>query len=176
MADGRIGTSRTEQTLGPARSSQAVFGEAIPQLSHDVGPWLYVVALLCLVGLVAFLYLAQTTSVAKQTEEMESLEGELHRLKWDNDALLLQIAQHQRASRIKQEAKAMGLGEADQVEYIEVALDRPDVSLGGDMAERSPSSLPMASPRFPAWLDRLVAQFGDWASGGPVPADQSDRW
>ena len=72
-----------------------------------------------MIGLVAFLYLAQTTSVARQIEEMEKLERELSHLRWDNNAVELQIAQYQEMSRIQREARALGLREPEHMEYIE---------------------------------------------------------
>lgn len=165
MASGRTAVTRSARALGQAR----------PRLPSEVGPWLYILFLLCLIGLVAFLYLAQTASVALQIEEMESLEKDLRDLKWDNNALLLQIAQHQQMSRIKQEATAMGLAEAEHVEHVEVLLDQPDASLGGDIEHDSPSSLPMASSHLPAWLNQVARQFGRWTSGGIVRADELDR-
>jgi len=183
MASGRIAISRSERALGPARSqhllgravSRRVLGGTMPQLSYDVGLWLYVLILLCMVGLLAFLHLAQTTSVTKQIEEMESLEGELRQLKWDNNALLLQIVQYQQMLRIQQEARAMGLAEAEDIEYVEVVLDQPDTSLGGDIAQHSPLSPPMGPSHLPVWLQHVLRQFGDWAGGGTARAEPLEQ-
>jgi cell division protein FtsL len=159
----------------PITRSGGALGQAGRRLPSEVGPWLYILLLLCLIGLVAFLYLAQTASVAKRIEEMESLEEDLRDLKRDNNALLLQIAQRQQMSRIKQEARAMGLAEAEHVEHVEVMLDQPDASLGDDMAHNSPSSSPLGSSHLPAWLNRVVRQFGRWTSGHIVRAEDLDR-
>jgi len=183
MAGGRIAVSRRERVLGRTMprhlsgrdmSSQAL-GGTIPQLGYDVGPWLYVLALLCMVALVAFLYLAQTTAVARQIEEMESLERQLRQLRWDNNALLLQIAQYQKMSRIKQEARDMGLAEAQDVEYVEVVLDQSEKSSDGDIAPHVPSSLPTTSSHSPAWLEHVMRQLRNWLSVDTVLAEQLDR-
>ena len=183
MASGRMAIYRSERALGRSRSrhllggagSRRALGGTMAQLSYDVGLWLYVLVLLCMVGLVAFLSLAQTTSVAKQVERMESLEGELRQLKWDNNALLLQIVQYQQMLRIQQQARAMGLSEAEDIEYVEVVLDQPDTSSGGDIAQDSPSSLPMGSSPLPVWLRHVVRQFAEWAAGGTARAEQLEQ-
>jgi cell division protein FtsL len=117
------------------------WGRTIDQLSRDLGAWLYIAVVLGLVSVLAFVYLAQASYVARQIDEMVKLEQELDVLNEENSALLLRIAKYEEMSRIKTEAKAMGLGEARHVEYVTVVLDDPIPALQGDVLQGLPSSV-----------------------------------
>ncbi len=173
MAGGRRAASGNGSASGRA-TSRYDSGEVIPRLSPDVGPWLYLLALFCLLGLVAFLYLRQTTSVVKLIEEMEYLEQQRRHLNWDNNALRLEIARRQSIARIQQEARAMGLGEAEHIEYVEVQWDEPVSPVDGSGSQHNLPT-PQATFAVPSWLRPLVQQFGAWASQDVGPAEQASR-
>ncbi len=173
MAGGRRAASGNGSASGRATSRHDL-GEVIPRLSPDVGPWLYLLALFCLLSLVAFLYLRQTTSVVKLIQEMEELEQQRRHVNWDNNALRLQIATRQPVSRIQQEARAMGLGEAESIEYVEVYWDEPGSGVDGAGPPHSVPT-PQATLAVPTWLRPLVQQFGDWASQDVGSAEQASR-
>lgn len=173
MAGGRRAASGSASASGRA-TSRHDSGEVVPPLSPDVGPWLYLLALFCLLSLVAFLYLRHTTSVVKLIDEMEYLEQQRRHLNWDNNALRLQIATRQPIARIQQEARAMGLGEAESIEYVEVQWDEPGSGVDGTGSQRNVPT-PQAPLALPSWLRPLVQQFGDWASPDAGSAEQASR-
>jgi cell division protein FtsL len=173
MAGGRRAASGNGSASGRA-TSRHDSGEVIPRLSPDAGPWLYLLALFCLLSLVAFLYLRQTTSVVKMIDEMEDLEQQRRHLNWDNNALRLQIASRQPIARIQQEARAMGLGEAEHIEYVEVQWDEPGSGVDGTWPQHNVPT-PQATFVLPSWLRPLVQQFGAWASQDVVSAEQASR-
>jgi len=145
---------------------------AISEPADDLKRWLYVLVLLVLVSLVAFLYLAQASYVAKQTEEMKALESNLRELKKDNNALLLRIAQYEQMPRIEQEARALGFGEPEHIGYVEVVLDEPAPLLGGEAAPDSLSPSPDVSSHLPTWLHNVLCQFREWVNLGTAGAGQ----
>lgn len=100
-----------------------VWQRIVARLSRDLGAWLYVAVVLGLVSALAFVYLAQASYVAGQIDEMAELERKLDLLHEENNALLLRISRYEDMSRIQTEARAMGLGEAQQVEYVVVVVD-----------------------------------------------------
>ena len=173
MAGGRTAVSGSGSALVRA-TSRDDSGKVIPRLSSDVGPWLYLLALFCLLGLVAFLYLRQTTSVVKLIEEMEDLEHQGRHLDWDINALRLQVATRQPISRIQQEARGMGLGEAEHIEYVEVQWDEPGGPADGTGSQHT-APTPHGTLALPAWLQPLVQQFGAWASQDVGLAEQASR-
>lgn len=76
-----------------------------------------------LVVLMGSVYLYQVGVVERQIDEMVRLETDLAELNLQNNELSVSVAGYEDISRIKSEAKAMGLGEATHVEYLEVVLD-----------------------------------------------------
>ena len=117
---------------------QNLWGRIIAQLSRDLGAWLYVAVVLGLVSVLAFAYLAQASYVARQIDLMAKLEGDLDVLHEENGMLLLRIAKVEDMSRIKAEARAMGLGEATHIEYVVVVLDDPQPAAQGPPATLNP--------------------------------------
>jgi cell division protein FtsL len=160
------------------------WGRTIAQLSSDLGAWLYVAVVLALVSVLAFVYLAQASYVARQINEMVELEQQLDVLHEENSALLLRIAKYEDMSRIKTEAKAMGLGEAQHVEYVEVVLDDASPAPQGDVVRGLPTSavsdgqqsaplqndMPLAAAgmRLPS---TIVQQFEGWIGSGTAARD-----
>jgi hypothetical protein len=118
---------------------QNLWGRTVAQLSRDFGVWLYVGAVLSLVTVLAFVYLAQASYVARQIEDMVMLEHELDDVHEVNSALSLRIAKYEDMPRIKTEAKAMGLGEATRVEYLEVVVDDAGPGSQGDVIQNLPT-------------------------------------
>ena len=154
---------------------QNPWGRAIAQLSRDLGAWLYVGVTLVVVSALAFVYLGQASYVARQIELMVKLEEQIHDLHEANNALLLQIAGHEDMSRIKAEARAMGFGEAQQVEYVVVVLDDASSTVPKDAisgltssaANGAPSSVPLLGDRVPTTAGLRLAsaiaqQFQSW--------------
>jgi hypothetical protein len=121
------------------------------------------------VAIVAASYLLQTTYVAEQAAEMERLETALREIRWVNNDLLLDIAQHQEMARIESEAVRLGLGPARQFEYVEVLVDAPASSIG-EGAAKGWLAGDAVSKHLPDWLSQLLGQFMAWASGPVVPA------
>jgi len=145
------------------------------RLSDASRRWLYVVAMLVLLSLLGFLYLTQTSQVTIQIDEMQTLERQLHELKQANSELLLQIAQYEQLSRIQQEAKAMGFGKPQHIEYVQVLVDEP-TPLSGDATIHSgaaPSRI--ADSHLPDWWHRILRQFAAWIHVGVAPVEQADR-
>lgn len=159
-----------------ASPGEKVIGQRVMPWSEDTRRWLYVAALLCLISLLALLYLTQAGYVARQIEEMDLVQREMQDVKESNNALLLEIAQYEDMSRIQQQARAQGLGPATQVEYAEVFVDESlsglsdTAAVNGSDVERG--SLPSASsgqPGRPAqrsWWQSVFDQFDAWIQGG----------
>ncbi len=165
----RTTTFRSEQVVASTLASRPAV-HAPPAASGRLRSWLYFFALWCLLGLVAFAYVAQTATVTELAEEMEQLESRERRVRSDSNVLLLSIAQHQKAQRIEQEAKAMGLGPAEHVDSIEVVLDRPADGSLDEVPDRRTLPGVIMSVQLPEWLRQLLRQFGQWSE----PAGQSD--
>jgi hypothetical protein len=122
-------------------------------------------------AVIAGTYLGQTTYVEGQVEQMERLEKQLRDTRWVNNDLLLEIAQHQHMSRIEEEATALGLGPAQQFQFVEVMIEESASPQHGDSAD----SLRRSSPLFehlPDWLRRVLEEFRFWTAGPVVPAEQ----
>ena len=151
----------------------------IAQLSGDLGLWLYLAIVLVVGTALAFAYLAQASYAARQIETMVELEQKLSELHEQNSVLRLQVAGYEDITRIKSEARAMGLGEAAQVEYVEVVLDEPATpggtapssKAGGDQSSalsgwNSVTDWPgvrfvsVIARQFQAWISRGVAGLG----------------
>jgi len=169
MASNQIAISRRSNWLQ----------RSVAQLFHDLGAWLYVVAVVVLATVLAFVYLAQASYAARQIELMVDLEKKLDLLHEENSILRLQIAGHEDPSRIKAEARAMGLGEATRVEYIEVLLDEAGPLARGNTTQSLPGSgansgqLSALQGRngVTAWPDvrfvsSIAQQFQGWISKG----------
>jgi hypothetical protein len=151
----------------------------IAQWSRDLGMWLYVAALICLVSMLAFVYLAQASYVAGQMEQMVGLEYQVRTIKEDSNALLVCIARYEDLSRIKTEARALGLGEPKHVEYVEVVVDEPLSPTGwggGDSPHGSSAGEGIGlQPPSPGLWSKAVQQFRQWIVGGTVRAEQPVR-
>ena len=107
---------------------------AMPWTSTEVRPWLYVIASVGLVSLLAFIQLSQASFVSRQIDVMESLERDVLVLRQRQNLLRLQIAEYEQMPRIKQEARALGLGEAHHIEYVRMpAVDAPTARGGGGL-------------------------------------------
>lgn len=140
---------------------QNPWARAIAQLSRDLGAWLYVAGTLVLVSVLAFVYLGQASYVARQIELMVELEEQIDGLHEANNALLLHIAEHEDMSRIKAEARAMGLGEAKQVEYVVVVLDGVSSTVPNDaVSSLATSAANGAQPSVQLLGDRVPTTAG----------------
>lgn len=133
--------------------------------AREASQWLHALVLLCLVSLLAFLYLALASSVAREIETTATLETNIQSMKEANNKLRLEIVLKEDLTRIQQEAKAMGFVTPQHMEYLEVVLKEPlaptDTSGGGQ-------PLPMTgTSSTPGWWDRLVGQFRDWVTNAP---------
>jgi hypothetical protein len=160
MASNRIAFS---QNHGPASRTlpRGLVGGYLSWLSVDVGPWLYVLALLCLVSLLAFAHLGQASHVAQQVGEMEKLEDDVQTLKRDNNSLRLEIAQYEQLERIKQQAQMQGLGKPERTQFVKALLDEPEASRGASEENTRPA-LEASSAVLPVWLHGALGQFTNW--------------
>lgn len=169
---------------------QSLWGRIIARLCRDLGAWLYVALVLGLVSVLAFVYLAQASYVARQIDLMVELEDMLDVLHEENSVLLLRIARYEEMPRIKAEARAMGLGDATHVEYVEVVLDDAGPAARGGMVQSSPTSrvnggqsqvtsegVGVLSPEGLRFVSAIAQQFQSWISGSTAGrgAEQS-RW
>ncbi len=158
---------------------QNLWGRIIAQLSRDLGACLYVAVVLGLVSVLAFAYLAQASYVARQIDLMAKLEGDLDVLHEENSMLLLRIAKVEDMSRIKAQARAMGLGEATHIEYVVVVLGDPQPAVRADTTLNSlangatavRSSVAsegndVAAPEGLRLVSAIAQQFQGWISGG----------
>ncbi len=156
---------------------QNQWARTIAQWYHGLGGWLYVVLVLAVITVMAFVYLYQASYVALQIDRMVALEERLDELHEQNSALLLRIAGYEDMSRIKNEARAMGLGEATHVEYVEVVVGGAAPRDGavqesptGSTYGTQPSSLPddEALPRTGgSWVaSTITQQFQSWIGTG----------
>lgn len=134
--------------------------KAMLRQSSEVSPWFYVLALLCLVSLLAFLYLALANYVACEMDETAILEEKIQKTKDANNKLRLEIVLKEDPVRIQQEAKQMGFAEAQRVEYLEVVLDEPAASPASSGQQLSVTGASSA----PGWWDNMVRQFRDWVA------------
>jgi cell division protein FtsL len=163
---------------------QNLWGRTIAQLSRDLGAWLYVALVLGLVTVLAFIYLAQASYVARQIDQMVQLETSLAELHEENSALLLRIAKYESMSRIKTEARAMGLSEARQLEYIEVVLDDAGPASQRDVVQDLPTSAVTGGQQFASLPNEpppvvgvlrlaptIAQQFQGWICGGTAGRD-----
>jgi len=158
---------------------QSPLGRMITQLTRDLGAWLYVGLVLALASVLAFVYLAQASYAARQIDLMVELEKQLVVLHEENSVLQLDIATYEEMSRIKTQARAMGLGEATRVEYIEVLLDEPAAqgktsqSSAIGSANGGQSSAPQVWDGMSGWpgvqyVSVIARQFQNWISRGIV--------
>jgi len=159
-------------------SGHTVIGHSVVRMSLDLRPWLYAGVLVCLVVSLGFVYLTQAGHVARQIEEMEVLELKLQRLKHQNSALLLEIAEYEQVGRIKQQARQLGFAEPEDVEYVVVHLDEAAPQPQDQMARANPenheslSSVLMAAASPASWRQMLMGQFSDWMKVTAVPKDK----
>jgi hypothetical protein len=129
----------------------------------EVGRWGSVLVAVGMLSLLAFVQLGQASYVARQVDTMQTLEGKLISLKQTNNSLRLRIAEQALPARIRAEARALGLGEAQDVEYVVVTLSEPSAVVGA----HSPQGLSGVSQqpslaRLPGWLHGALSQFTDW--------------
>jgi hypothetical protein len=156
MSSTRVTWSGKQGATGSLRARN------VPWLSADVIPWLYMAAALCLIGALGFVHVGQASHVAGLIEDMEGLEADLYDLKQQNNALRLQIAEHEQMSDLKERALAMGFVEAESIEYVVVVVDELHSSAGdgggadvGRAGGGSPPSLPVS------WHG-VLQQFTNW--------------
>ena len=150
--------------------SEMWIDQAMSGWSNDQRRWAYVLVLLLAASVLSFVRLAQTGYVVRQIEDMEEAEVELLDLKRENNALRLEIAEYQRWSDLRREARAMGFAEPQQVEYIAAFTSAaPAPSLEGEMPGTEIPLPPTLSESSPDWWHTLVKQFGAW-----IRSDQTD--
>jgi len=160
-------------------SNQNVIGHTSARVTIRPRQLAYAAAVMCLFFSLAFLYLVQAGQVARQIRHMEELESEVERLKQQNNGVLLEISQHQQAARIKQQARALGLTDPGQVEYIVVEVD--GVTPGAQDASAFTPGAGTDAPLLPAlaaldlapgWQQRLARQFRSWLNVGGSSSDR----
>jgi len=146
--------------------SDTWFDHAMSDWSNDQRRWAYVLMLLLAASVLSFVRLAQTGYVVRQIEAMEKAEVRLLDLKGQNNALRLEIAEHQQWSRIRREARAMGFAEPHHVEYATAFTSAPPAHPSeGEMPGTELPSSPTISESSPDWWHTLVNQFGAWIRG-----------
>nr|MBC7245870.1 hypothetical protein [Chloroflexota bacterium] len=136
--------------------------------------WFYALALLCLISLLAFLYLALASYVANEMDATGSLEATIQALKKENNKLRLEIVLKEDPARIQQEARAMGFAEPQHVEYVEVVLNEPVVS-SPDAASNSQQSSVADAPPAPGWWANILRQFRAWIDESVIPTEQPNE-
>ncbi|MBC7261681.1 MAG: hypothetical protein H5T63_06675 [Chloroflexi bacterium] len=169
MASNRSVSARGESLLGWAAPHNAMDKSITGTLSGKVGlrqsreasQWLYVLALLCLISLLAFLYLALASYVAQEMETTATLEATIQSVKEENNKLRLAIVLKEDLTWIQQEARKMGFAEAQRVEYLEVVMDEEAVA-ATSMPSPAHQLSPADAPSAPGWWDKIVRQFRDW--------------
>ena len=116
------------------------------------------------------MHVGQASHVASLIEDMEGLEADLYDLKQQNNALRLQIADHERMSELKERALAMGFVEPESIEYVVVVVDElhssPGDGRGADVRRAgggSPASLPLS------WHG-VLQQFTNWMGLAQPPS------
>jgi hypothetical protein len=135
-------------------------------LSEDQQRWVYVVTLFLLGTLLAFVHVAQTGYVVRQTEEMERLESQMLALKQGNNAIRLRIAEYEQWSRLKGKAIGLGFGEPERIEYVDVQVS--DMPVATSKQDTSQSGVPFSPVRFehlPDFWQQLARQFTVWIQG-----------
>lgn len=160
-------------------SGERAMSRTTMQWAPEVRHWLHVFALLCLISLLAFVYLTQASQVARQIEQMEVMERDLQILKRQNNSLRIEIADYQQLTRIKEQAQRMGLGPAEHMEYLEVVTDASasqsleaaplqagQSSVGSSMA---PITTDATQPL--SWRQKLTSQFAAWVNAGAPSGD-----
>jgi hypothetical protein len=130
----------------------------------NLGVWVYAPVMIIVVSVLIFIYLMQASYVAGQAETMAELEQELHTVKQAISQTRLKIAAHEGVERIRSEARAMGLGEPDHIDYIEVlvASAQPE-----DQVAYGPGWSPQASSTEGGLFSAALQQFRNWTR----PAD-----
>ncbi len=132
----------------------------LPRVSADVRPWLFVIAALCLVSVLAFVQLSQASYVARQLDEMSRLESDMLAIRQRNNTLRLKIAEYGRMPRIVQEARALGLGEAERVEYVAVSISGMPAT--AQTRTQPEQAQPLAnSLHLPSWLQAAFREFAE---------------
>ncbi len=132
-----------------------------PRISDDARRVAYAMVLLGTVTALIFVYLWQAGRVERLKERMWTLESDIQTIKRDNNELVLEIGRAQQLGSLQQRARALGLGEAQTVEYLEVVVpvfDGGKASMGY-AASRSDADV----QELPAWVQRIVWQFREWA-------------
>lgn len=149
----------------------ALSDRASLQQSQDLTQWLYVLALLCLISLLAFLYLAQASYVAREMDATGTLETTIQVLKKENNKLRLEIALKEDSVRIQQEARAMGFVVPQQVEYVEVVLNESATPSAAAASDSQPSSTADALSAYGWWVS-ILRQFRDWIDESTIQTEQ----
>jgi hypothetical protein len=123
----------------------------LPRVSTDLRPWVFIVASLCLATVLAFVQLSQASYVSRQVEEMSRLESDLLATRQRNNTLRLQIAEARRMPRLMEQARALGLTEAERVDYVTVSA--ADVApMAARVAQISQSHASTDGVPLPSWL------------------------
>lgn len=131
--------------------------------TRETLPWLYALALLCLVSLMAFLYLALASFVASEMETTGTLEATIQSIKEANNKLRLDIVLKEDLARVQQEARAMGFVTPQHVECLEVVIEETSTqpAVTSDSSDSSPMTDTLSTP---SWWDGLIRQFRDWVA------------
>jgi hypothetical protein len=99
----------------------------VKQSSQPVGPMAVKLALfVALAGLVAGLYLWQTSEIAMTGRRIETLRQRQQEAQRENTELLEQIAVEGSIPRLQERAARLGFSPAAQVDYIAVTAVPPD--------------------------------------------------
>jgi len=146
--------------------SDSVLERIMAPLWKKLGVWVFAPILITVVSALVFIYLAQASYVATQMELMTRREEELHQIKQTISDTRLKIARYEDIDRIKAQARAMGLGEPESIEYVQVIV--PEGPVPDALAGYSPASSPQtwsvqdSSSPGTGLLSIAVQQFRNW--------------
>jgi hypothetical protein len=145
------------------RHHEGLWGRTIAQWFRGLGAWPHVLLAAALVGAMASVYLYQISFVERQIDQMVRFESDLADLNQRNNELSVSIAGYEDMSRIKTEARAMGLGEATHIEYLDVVLDG---STAQDHVIQGLSASAASAGQSSAWLEdeTLPTSGGSWVA------------
>jgi hypothetical protein len=151
----------------------------VAQPAIDARRVFYGLALLAVISLSAFLYLTQACHVARQVDDMTLLEQQIQQLKQQNNALLLQISQHEKLPLLRQQAQLLGFGPPERIEYLVVTVNEEGLPLqAGAPADAQASVKATLSTARPAslhpsgLLQQAIGQFTGWTRLGTVQAQK----